>query len=192
MSQISTQVEKNISDTHEDTSNRAKSHLPFHVLVISLLRIYILSTTTSSTKHRVTNYDLLLPLCATIHVLSEILPRDNTCDIHLSGSDTAIIEKTGRQPLRSVNKRFLAKLSTFLNNRKPAVEVIAIAAMLRLARDPKDACSIWFAWNTALAGCFGGTAHSYMMQRAKEGKTESGPLDRWIGTFLGLWVAFIA
>lgn len=177
-------------DAYKHTSNGAKSQLPFSALAISLLRIYILWTAGSSTKYPITNYDLLLPLCATVHVLSEMMSRNE--DIHASQNTAVLSSGTTVQPPEHTKERSMARLSSFLNNRKPAVEVVAIAAILRLARDPKDVCSVWFAWNSVLAGLFGGTAQSYMMQRAKEGGRKPSSPEAWIGMVLGLWIAFLA
>ena len=122
------------------------------MLAVSLLRLYVLWVSEPSKRYTITIFDMLVSFCACVHVLAEILPTEESEDAHHpddaatrgdDDDDAAMFHEggTSRQWDSRAGKSAMTALSTFMTKRKAAAEVVAMAAILRLAWDPKDVCS---------------------------------------------------
>lgn len=173
-----------------------RSYLPFALLIITSLRLYILWVSEPSTRYKITKFDFILSLCVCVHVLAEIAPSESSTKLHRTGgeatyddnSNAVLVPQNTSNQSRDPQIETVVAISAFITKRKAAAEVIAAAAILRLSWDPKDVCSAWYGWSHIFAGGFVGAAHLYMLERAGTSQLSVGG---WIFCFVGMWIGFL-
>lgn len=161
------------------------AYLPYALLIVSSLRLYALWRSGLTTR-----YDMLISLCALSQVLGDTLLR-TAADIKLPHEAVDVGnngDNDSTQPDPETKPSTLMSVATFLQKRKASVEVIAIAAVLRVSWDPHDRSSALIGWTSVFAGCFAGTAQLFIRERMQK---SSLLVEDWIVCYAGMCIAFL-
>jgi hypothetical protein len=162
-------------------------YLSTGLFITSLLHNYVLAVEAPAGQHMITGYDLLIILCASIRLISDFYDQRKSQTYETSpASESSIRMDPIRQP--SLGTTGTTVLET-IASRKPAVELVALATILRKSWDPHNVHSLWFAWRHIFAGCFVSCALMYTSARARRSQVI---LSDWVTSLIGLWVAFLS
>lgn len=161
------------------------AYLPYALLIVSSLRLYALWR-----SGLITRFDVLILLCAFSQVLGDALLRA-AADIRLPHEAVDLGnngDNDSTQPDPETKPSTLMSVATFLHKRKASVEVIAIAAILRVSWDPHDRSSALIGWIPVFAGSFAGTAQLFIRERMQK---PSLSIEEWVVCYAGMCIAFL-